>query len=288
MVYGFIQNAYKKFHDSFKEKFEDEFDREYEIDNFIEDYGSSEDDLHHALCQLIYHDNSNVSECAAIAFRFCHAISDPEIIEELQHAAEKHEYQSVRKLAQESLQEIAEGANLSDELFDLVDSDGNIDIEQYKGVADASAPIPYGLLRSGAEFDVFISHASEDKEDVAIPLADTLKNNGVTVWLDEFTLKIGDDLFERINKGISKSNFAIVIFSNHFIRKSWTNFELKGIVQRYIANNQTILPILHRLTHEELTDIYPTLSGILSRNTSTSSLKDIAIEISGIIKGEKK
>ena len=44
------------------------------------------------------------------------------------------------------------------------------------------------------EYDVFISHASEDKEEVARPLAEALRKNGLSVWYDEFELKIGDSL----------------------------------------------------------------------------------------------
>lgn len=39
------------------------------------------------------------------------------------------------------------------------------------------------------EYDVFISHDSEDKEEVARPLAEVLRRNGLSVWYDEFELK---------------------------------------------------------------------------------------------------
>ena len=42
--------------------------------------------------------------------------------------------------------------------------------------------------------DVFISHATEDKEAVALPLAHALQEHGISVWYDEFELRIGDSL----------------------------------------------------------------------------------------------
>lgn len=39
------------------------------------------------------------------------------------------------------------------------------------------------------EYDVFISHASKDKEEVARPLAEVLRRNRLSVWYDEFELK---------------------------------------------------------------------------------------------------
>lgn len=61
------------------------------------------------------------------------------------------------------------------------------------------------------EYDVFISHASEDKEEVVRPLANALKDRKLNVWYDEFELKIGDSLRQKIDKGVAKSKFGIII-----------------------------------------------------------------------------
>jgi hypothetical protein len=53
------------------------------------------------------------------------------------------------------------------------------------------------------EYDVFISHASEDKEGIVRPLANALKNEGLRVWYDEFELKIGDSLRRKIDRGLA-------------------------------------------------------------------------------------
>ena len=36
--------------------------------------------------------------------------------------------------------------------------------------------------------DLFISHASEDKDELVHPLAEGLKRAGVDVWYDEYTV----------------------------------------------------------------------------------------------------
>src|SRR5262249_6698632 len=66
------------------------------------------------------------------------------------------------------------------------------------------------------EWDVFISHAGEDKETVARPLARLLEKAGVTVWLDEGELTLGDSLRARIDRGITASAYAIVVLSPAF------------------------------------------------------------------------
>ena len=68
-------------------------------------------------------------------------------------------------------------------------------------------------------FDVFISHATEDKEEVARPLAVALDAEGLRVWYDEFELKIGDSLHRKIDNGIARSRFGVVIISPSFFRE---------------------------------------------------------------------
>jgi hypothetical protein len=86
-------------------------------------------------------------------------------------------------------------------------------------------PPGHGALRV---YDVFISHASEDKEAVVRPLAHALSNGGLKVWYDEFELRIGDSLRRKIDAGPAKSRFGVVVLSRSFFRKGWANYELDG------------------------------------------------------------
>ncbi|MBM9514870.1 DUF1883 domain-containing protein [Desulfogranum marinum] len=134
------------------------------------------------------------------------------------------------------------------------------------------------------DFDVFISHASEDKDDVVRPLAHSLKNGGLSVWYDEFELSIGDSLRRQIDKGVSKSRFGVVVFSKHFLSKGWTNYELDGIVTKSVGGEQIILPIWHEITKKEIIDFSPSLADRLARSTSTHTVEEIADEIVNLIK----
>src|ERR1043166_7581425 len=82
--------------------------------------------------------------------------------------------------------------------------------------------------------DVFISHASEDKETFVRPLATRLVELGLTVWYDEFSLQAGDSLRRSIDAGLSQCRHAVVVLSPKFIEKRWTNWELDGLVGRHI------------------------------------------------------
>lgn len=136
---------------------------------------------------------------------------------------------------------------------------------------------------SSKEFDVFISHASEDKDSVVRPLAMALRNRGVNVWYDEFELKIGDSLRRKIDQGLSKSKFGIVVISRSFIKKGWTNYELDGLMTKSVSGQQILLPIWHDITKQEVIDYSPSLADKVARNTSQETVEEIADEIAELI-----
>lgn len=138
----------------------------------------------------------------------------------------------------------------------------------------------------GRTWDVFISHASEDKESVARPLAAALEELGVSVWLDEIQLKIGDSLRRKIDQGIRSSRFAAVIISADFLAKGWTQYELDGIVTMTVAGEQNLLPIWHNVTKDQVMAHSPSLADKVARSTSTHTVAEIAAEIAGVVRDE--
>lgn len=132
-------------------------------------------------------------------------------------------------------------------------------------------------------YDVFISHASEDKADVVRPLAHALKAEGLSVWFDEFEMKIGDSLRRKIDKGLANSKFGIVVLSKDFIKKGWTNYELDGIITKSVSGEQIVLPIWHNITKKEVIDFSPSLADKLARNTAAFTVEEIAAEIAEVI-----
>lgn len=137
------------------------------------------------------------------------------------------------------------------------------------------------------EYDVFISHASEDKDDVARPLTEALRNNGLTVWYDEFELRIGDSLRRKIDKGIANSNFGVIVISRDFINKGWTNYELDGLITRAVNGEQTMLPVWHNITKREVINYSPSLADKLARSTTDFTVEEIADEIADLIQERK-
>lgn len=139
---------------------------------------------------------------------------------------------------------------------------------------------------SNATYDVFISHASEDKDDIVRPLANSLINQGLVVWYDEFSLRIGDSLRQKIDKGLASSRVGLVVLSPRFIAKGWTNYELDGIVTRAVSGEQILLPIWHELTKQDVIDFSPSIADKVARSTATHTIDEIAIEISELLGSE--
>lgn len=145
---------------------------------------------------------------------------------------------------------------------------------------------PFESLTSG-EYDVFISHATEDKDEVVRPLANALVSAGLRVWYDEFELRIGDGLRRKIDAGLAKSRFGIVVLSHSFFAKNWPQYELDGLVTREMTGEQVILPLWHRITKSEVIVQSPSLADKVARNTADFTIEEIANEIAEVVKNPR-
>lgn len=149
------------------------------------------------------------------------------------------------------------------------------------------AKAPAGLAASELSeppkrFDLFISHASEDKEEFVRPLAEALQALGVEVWYDEFQLQVGDSLRRSIDKGLSNSRFGVVVLSSNFFAKNWPQYELDGLVARETSGAKVILPIWHRVTKDEVMKYSPTLADRVALNSSMNSIQEIAANLAKV------
>lgn len=143
-----------------------------------------------------------------------------------------------------------------------------------------------GVIAPGAqmvEWDIFLSHASEDKEAFVRPLAKELASRGVKVWFDEFTLRMGDSLRRSIDRGLAHSRFGVVI-SPDFLRKEWPQKELDGLFAREVDGVTVILPIWHNIAADDIRRYSPTLADKLAA-TSSKGLDHVIDEILHAIRG---
>jgi hypothetical protein len=93
----------------------------------------------------------------------------------------------------------------------------------------------------------------------------------------------GDSLRSKIDNGLKRSKFGIVVLSKDYIQKGWTQYELDGLFQREMTGGKIILPIWHDISKKEVQDFSPTLAGRLALSTSMMTPKEIADELRKIL-----
>jgi hypothetical protein len=129
-------------------------------------------------------------------------------------------------------------------------------------------------------WDAFISHAGEDKEDFAEPLANELEDLGLNVWYDDFELSVGDDIPSEIERGLSNSDYGIVVLSEAFFDKNWPNEELNVLIQRdMVESNKVILPVCFDISPTDVQSHNALLSKRYLISGDSSSVSEVAGEL---------
>jgi len=110
----------------------------------------------------------------------------------------------------------------------------------------------------------FICHDSRDKLEYAKKIAFELQRLMCPVWYDEFSLKVGSNLRESIERGLKTCRKCVLILSsNFFSNRGWTKKEFDSIFTREILEErQLILPVWCNVTKEQVYDYSPSLLNV--------------------------
>lgn len=135
------------------------------------------------------------------------------------------------------------------------------------------------------QYDVFVSHAWEDKESFADEFVEELRKLNLRVWYDTSQIKWGDSMRAKIDDGLKKSKFGVVILSPDYIKdgKYWTKAELDGLFQLESINGKVLLPVWHNLTKKDVMDYSPIIAGKLAMNTASMTPSEIAKEFAKLL-----
>lgn len=165
---------------------------------------------------------------------------------------------------------------------DFLAEDGDARPSGSGAADDAVAPHATEPDQPARKWDVFISHASEDKGTVARPLADLLRARGLEVWLDENELKLGDSLREKIDHGLSNSRYGVVILSKSFFGKDWPIKELNGLASLEVNGRKVILPVWHDVDRAYVSKYSPMLADRMAASTA-KGLEAVADDIMNVV-----
>lgn len=136
------------------------------------------------------------------------------------------------------------------------------------------------------EFEVFISHASEDKDAFVGPLAASLVEKGLKIWYDEYVLKVGDSIRDKINEGLHNCDYGIVVLSHSFYAKEWPKAELNALYHLMMKEPvRRVLPVLYKMTPEELIEKDALLAGILAADATKGIYVVVRQLVDAMIRG---
>jgi hypothetical protein len=125
------------------------------------------------------------------------------------------------------------------------------------------------------QWDVFITHAREDTAAVARPLAAALQRHGLGVWIDGQQLAAGDSVRGRVDAGLARSGWGVLVISRHFLEKEWPQAELDGLLAREPGGERLLIPLWHGVTGADVARRSPLLAARLAVDT------DAGIEAAG-------
>ena len=118
-------------------------------------------------------------------------------------------------------------------------------------------------MRKKTHRDLFLCHSSEDKDNVVLPFTRILKEHGVSYWLDQAEIKIGDSISAKIDEGLRESRYVLAFISKSFLERKWPDRELRSALSSSIGQGKKkVLPVLVGVTPEHFFKRYPLLSDI--------------------------
>ena len=152
--------------------------------------------------------------------------------------------------------------------------------ESARGLLQRVVPSPDRQARNvSGDAHCFLSHASEDSVTVAAPLARAIETRGYRVWLDRFSLTLGDSLRARIDEGLRSSRYGVVVLSPSFLDKGWPMQEVRAILALEDADGRKrLLPVWHQVDVKKVAEKSPLLADRIGVSTDLG-LEEVARQI---------
>ena len=185
------------------------------------------------------------------------------------------------ELQKNGLISVLYGCGLPTEI--IVNADGYLYEQRKKQIIKPNPqPANASLQQLHKKYDVFLSHANEDKLSYVDELYSIFTALGIRIFYDKAVLEWGDNWKKRILSGTAPSEFAVIVISNNFFGREWTEKELNEFLQRQNETGEKIiLPLLYDISIEDLKSHYPQLEDIQAIKSSDKSKEEIAILLAG-------
>ena len=92
---------------------------------------------------------------------------------------------------------------------------------------------------------IFISYSHKDREFLN-QLTMDLEKAGMSVWVDEKKIKVGDPISQKVEEGITGCDYFCLVISGHSGKSKWVDREYRTALNRQLSSNTTlkILPLI--------------------------------------------
>lgn len=188
-----------------------------------------------------------------------------------------------KRKAEEATIELNEQTKIQNQLLREHNQRLNETIMQLKGQHGDKSLLP--TANASYQFDVFVSHANDNKAEFVNALTAGLSRLGISIWYDANILDWGDNWKLQIANGLKKCRFGIVVVSPEFLGREWTEKELNELLQRQNeAGEKVILPLLYKLTISDMKKRYPQLADFQARIIAPDDdVRDIVIDFARVL-----
>jgi hypothetical protein len=135
--------------------------------------------------------------------------------------------------------------------------------------------------------DLFISHASADREQYILPLSHALTTHGVSFWLDVNEIDWGSNIVLKINEGLRNTRYALLCLSKNLLARPWPESEMSTVLSmQNDKGEQRLLPLILN-SKEEVLDFYPFLAPLAYREFS-AGVDVLASELATLVHRQTK
>lgn len=133
------------------------------------------------------------------------------------------------------------------------------------------------------EHDIFLSHATADLA-LARVLHHALEELDADVWIDEFSLRLGQNIAQAVDRGIACSRIGVILVTPTVIAgRPWVKKELSALLN----GKEAVIPILHEVTLEQLQEYSPLLHDQKGLSTADHTVEEIAKLIVSTLNGAR-
>jgi RNA-directed DNA polymerase len=100
------------------------------------------------------------------------------------------------------------------------------------------------MVYGADDFDIFLSHASEDKAEIAQPIFEACTRAGLKAFLDQAHIGWGDNFAKKINTALGSARTVLVIVSSNSVSKEWPLAEINTALAFEVEHKKRVIALV--------------------------------------------